>query len=209
LDVEKGDVAACDGCLFVEWTLQAFLPKHVEEARTYANTESVDDALQFITDTLFCVHRFQGHRMRTINQQLALAGINKRLEAEAVARANGATDIIHTIKVNQDWKMKYNDKRLRESQLHNFGKRGSSWHENVATDFIYKDSTTKKVKISLDQIMAIGNKQDQGSVLAMLEALMRKFDEEFETRTNIVLFTDNAACYHGNLRTSFALASAK
>jgi methylaspartate ammonia-lyase len=105
--------------------------------------------------------------------------------------------------------MKYNDKRLRESQLHNFGKRGSLWNENVATDFICKDSKTQKVKISLDQIMNTGNKQDQISVLAMLEALMRKFDEECETRTNIVLFTDNAACYHGKVRTSFVVASAK
>ena len=177
--------------------MQEVIPSCVEAARTEANSESVTDALKYISDSLHCFHLFQGHRVRVVNQQIALASIDETLRQEAIQRTSDNPPLVRVVKQNIDWKMKFNEKRLRESQLHHFGQRGHSWHECVSTDYIADaEGEIEKFKISLDQILATGNKQDGPAVLSKMETMLQKFDSELDMIQQIILFSDNAACYH-------------
>jgi hypothetical protein len=67
----------------------------------------------------------------------------------------------------------------------------------MATDYVVDgEGNARRVKISLDQILSTGNKQDGFAVMAKLEAMMRKFDLEHATITHFIIFSENAGCYH-------------
>jgi hypothetical protein len=105
--------------------MQKMLPEHVEAARTSSNSRSVTDALHFIEDSLECFHLYQGHRMRVCNQQDAIQVEDDKIREECFKTKRDSTTCIITI----DWKMKFEPERFRESSVHNYGKRGISWHE--------------------------------------------------------------------------------
>ena len=80
LQIEKTDVTECDGgCVYLEWVMRDLIPRHVNASRTAANEDSVKDALQYCKDSLDCFHKFQAHRMRTVNQRLALKQLDDSL----------------------------------------------------------------------------------------------------------------------------------
>jgi hypothetical protein len=193
-DEEKTDTKSCKGCLYVEYFMKKMLPDAVEGARTESNTGSVSSAIHHIKDSLHCFHRFQGHRVRVCNQQEAIAELNKTILNEVnITKQRGCSATV-TI----DWKMKYNEERTRESQIHNYGKRGISWHEAVLQYYDWDDQGNKPVRIqvSLDQILATGNRQDGMAVLADLEALLKKIEVELPFLKHINIVSDNAGCYH-------------
>jgi hypothetical protein len=180
--------------------MRKLLPEAVEAARTRANSESVTDALKFIEDSLRCFHLFQGHRLRVCNQQDGFSGINDALIEECLRTKKDGT----TVAIIIDWKMKFEDERFRESTMHNFGKRGSSWHEAVAKCYKYE---TKNVDgqlveravptfIALDQLLEHSNMQDGLAVLSDLEALMVKVSTELPWLTRGIIKSDNAGAYH-------------
>jgi hypothetical protein len=193
-------VKGCRGCFYVEYVMQKMLPEHVEAARTSSNSRSVTDALHFIEDSLECFHLYQGHRMRVCNQQDAIQVEDDKIREECFKTKRDSTTCIITI----DWKMKFEPERFRESSVHNYGKRGISWHEAVLK--YYKYSATVEngrlveeampTFVPLDQILEHSNKQDGLAVLSDLEALMVKLSIELPHLKHAIIKSDNAGAYH-------------
>jgi hypothetical protein len=180
--------------------MRMMLPDAVEAAHTIANSKSVRDALTFVEDSLECFHLYQGHRMRVCNQQDNVAAVDAKIEEECLKTRKDSETGIFTI----DWKMKFEPERFRESSVHNYGKRGISWHESVLK--YYKYSATVEsgqlveeatpVLVPLDQILEHSNKQDGLAVLSDLEALMVKVSIELPHLKYAILKSDNAGAYH-------------
>ena len=169
-------------------------PKAVEESRTEANSDSVDDALQLLADAHQKFRYYQGHRVRCVNARDSFG----KLEAEELEwvkkykKASGKCIIVI------DWKMKFLAERCRESSMHHFAKRGLPWHEAVLWWYAWDEESKDVVKymVALDQILGTGNKQDGATVLCSMEALMRKINVELPHLTKGILKSDNAGCYH-------------
>jgi hypothetical protein len=199
-EVPKKSAKDCPGCGYLEYVLRKMLPEAVEAARTSANNESVTDALKFIEDSLQCFRLFQGHRLRVCNQQDAFSKIEDELIEECIRTKKDGTTVVIII----DWKMKFEDERFRESTMHNFGKRGSSWHEAVAKFYKYKATMVDgrlveralPTFVALDQLLEHSNKQDGLAVLSDLEALMVKVSEELPLLKHAIIKSDNAGAYH-------------
>ena len=180
--------------------MRAELPGEVERNRSEANGTSVDDALRYIEDSRESFNLFQGHRMRVINQKRAIAQIHEDLKAEVLRTKQPSATAI----VTMDFKQKYLEKRLRSSQMNDFGQRGITWHIVVIEYYEYEppcevngnQPTAMRVQLPLDQILNSGNKQDGPCVLAMLEAMLKMVEVELSTLKNIILVSDNANCYH-------------
>lgn len=209
LDIEKDDVVRCPGCAYVEYVMTELLPTHTKAAKTEANSASVDSALRFIRDAHSGLHKYQGHRVRVGNQRLSIANLHRDCREEAIARYLDETTV-HTLIINLDFKMKFTETRLRESQIHNYGKRGFTWHEIVATYYSVKvdldspeEFTVEKTKFSLDQILNNGNKQDGNCVVSMLEAFCVKIDNACKGFTHGIFYSDNALAYHAPILIAF------
>ncbi|CAJ1957692.1 unnamed protein product [Cylindrotheca closterium] len=103
-----------------------------------------------------------------------------------------------------DFKQKFLEKRLRSSQMNDFGQRGNSWHIGVIEYYDFEapcqanGNTAQAVPMMfpLDQILDTGNKQDGLCVLSMLEAMMKIVTVQFHFVKRIILASDNANCYH-------------
>jgi hypothetical protein len=196
----KKSAKDCPGCSYLEYFMRKMLPEAVEAARTSANSESVTDALKFIEDSLQCFHLFQGHRLRVCNQQDGFSTIDDELIEECLRTKKDGT----TAAIIIDWKMKFEDERFRESSMHNYGKRGSSWHEAVAKFYTYEAKTVDgqlveraaPTFIALDQLLEHSNKQDGLAVLSDLEALMVKLSTELPFIKHGIIKSDNAGAYH-------------
>jgi hypothetical protein len=174
--------------------MQKKLPEEIEGARTELNSESVDDALQFIVDAHEKFHLFQGHRIRVSNQREALEGLMKDMEDECRETKKDSLFGILII----DWKMKFDELRQREASIHFYGKRGISWHIGDISYCVW-DSVTQKVvwrHATLSQILENENKQDGLAVLSVVEAMMKKISHEIPHLKYAYLRTDNAGCYH-------------
>jgi hypothetical protein len=174
--------------------MQVILYNAVSEAKTEANKESVDDALQYIADSLECFHLFQGHRVRVCNQQAAKAAIHKEMYDEVAATRKDGINGLVTI----DFAMNFEGERKAESQVHGFGKRGYAWHVNFLVYYKWDAKNEKPVPVyvSLDQIMSNGNKKCGMAVLALMEAAMTKISSEIPHLKYLVIVSDNASNYH-------------
>ncbi len=103
------------------------LPSEVEYAKTEANSESVDDAILFIQDSLDRFHIYQGHRARVCNARQAETELDNELQAKCLQ--NKCSN--DTCTITADWKMKYLEERFRDSGLHHYGKGWLGRHEHV------------------------------------------------------------------------------
>lgn len=189
----KKDATSCEACLFVEYYMRKLLPTAVEEARTEANKESVDDALQFIEDSLECFHLYQGHRIRVCQAQGGDSDYLKEMYDEVVQTRKDGTKGKATI----DWAMNYEGQRFAQAQTHHFGKRGYAWH--VVSIFYYKwDPEMEQpvgVTVNIDQVMMNDNKKDWKSTLASMESLQMKIDAEIPQLEELLGKADNASNY--------------
>ena len=174
--------------------MQVELPTEVENNRSQANSISVNDALVYVEDSRDCFNRYQQHRVRVVNQQQAIAKVDAALIIEVRKSKRRGT----TVKVTVDFKQKYLEKRLRSSQLNDFGQRGITWHIVVIEYYDWDEDKEEvvRVQVPLDQILETGNKQDGPCVLSMLEAMLKMVRVELPFVENIILVSDNANCYH-------------
>lgn len=166
----------------------------VSEARTEANSESVDDALRYIKDSLESIHLFQGHRMRVVNQQREINKVIQGMQAKVAESKEIGDECLLTV----DWAMNYEGERKNENQGHHFGKRGHAWH---VAHLLYYDWDPNKqepvpVQVTLDQIVNNGNKKDGVGTLSLLECAMTKISQELPHIKSINLKSDNASNYH-------------
>jgi hypothetical protein len=180
--------------------MRQMLRQAVEDSRTSANSESVDDALEFIEDSLHCFHLYQGHRNRVINQQIGIAKVDEEMIDQVLLTKEHGT----TMRVTIDFKQNYLEQRLRENQISNYGQRGIVWHIACAEFYQYEapcegndfKESAIKVQVPLDQILDSGNKKDGETVLCDLEALLVKTSVELPCIKYIIINSDNAGCYH-------------
>jgi hypothetical protein len=80
LDEDEGESVnktgkKCKQYLYVDHFVLEKLYVAVSEARTLANTDSIDTALRYVKNALDSFHLFQGHRVRVINQQIEMQKI--------------------------------------------------------------------------------------------------------------------------------------
>lgn len=174
--------------------MQVKLPDEVKQNRSEANRISVDNALEYVQDSLDCFYRYQTHRVRVVNQQRALSKVDAELRLEVTRSRRRGT----TVKIVIDFKQKYLEKRLRSSQMNDFGQRGITWHIVVIEYYDYDEETDEPVRVLLpiDQILDSGNRQDGPCVLSMMEAMMKMIKVELPWVENIIIVSDNANCYH-------------
>jgi hypothetical protein len=170
------------------------LREEVEGARTDLNSQSVDDALQFIMDAHEKFHLFQGHRIRVSNQREEIDKLLKDIEEECQKTKKATTFAMMTA----DWKMKWEAARQREASIYFYGKRGLSWHIGDVSYCDWDPETEKVVwrHVTLSQILQNENKQDGLAVLSDVEAMMKKVSEEIPHVKYAYFRSDNAGCYH-------------
>ncbi|CAJ1966336.1 unnamed protein product, partial [Cylindrotheca closterium] len=198
--VQIQGIKHCPACKFVEYFMRVILPGEVKENQSSANSASVEDALDYIEDSLDCFHRYQAHCVRVKSQQKAIQQVDLKLKEEVLRRKQRGT----TVKITMDFKQKLLEKRLRSSQMNDFGQRGNSWHIGVIEYYDFEapcqanGNTAQAVPMMfpLDQILDTGNKQDGLCVLSMLEAMMKIVTVQFHFVERIILASDNANCYH-------------
>lgn len=173
--------------------MEAELRDQVEGSRTATNGESVNDALRYPKYSLEKFHLYQGHRVRVINQQMSIKKVDEELK-EFVLKAKRRGTIV---KVTVDFKQKYLEKRLRSSQMNDFGQCGITWHIVVIEyyDWDAEKEEVIRIQIPLDQILDSGNKQDGPCVLAMLDAMLKMIEVELPDVEEVILVSDNANCY--------------
>jgi hypothetical protein len=186
--------------MFVEWFMRSKLPSVVEEARTPANAESVDDACLYIADSLDKFHIYQGHRMRVLNQSTYFAYLENQMAQICLLTMAHCSWCIWVI----DWKMKFEAERFREASTHHYGKRGIGWHGIIVVCYTYEAPCQKnnfkaravRHQVALDQILGNGNKQDGFAVLSDMEAAMAQVSCETPHLKLARVWSDNAGCYH-------------
>jgi hypothetical protein len=186
--------------MFVEWFMREKLPSVVEEARTPANVESVDDALLYIADSLDKFHIYQGHRVRVLNQSTYFSHLENLMAKICLSTMSNCIWCIWVI----DWKMKFEAQRFREASTHHYGKRGIGWHGVIVVYYTYEAPCEKnkfkaravRHQVALDQILGNGNKQDGFAVLSNMEAAMAQISHEIPHLKQARVWSDNAGCYH-------------
>ena len=176
------------------------LPSVVEDARTPANTESVDDTLLYIADSLEKFHIFQGHRLRVLNQSTYFSYLENLMAETCLELMSNCPWCLWVI----DWKMKFEAQRFREASTHHYGKRGIGWHGIIVVYYTYEARCEKnkfkgravRHQVALDQILGNGNKQDGFAVLSKIEAAMAQISREIPHLKHARVWSDNAGCYH-------------
>ena len=180
--------------------MRSKLPSVVEEARTLANTESVNDALLYIADSLDKFHIYQGHRVRVLNQSTYFSYLENLMASTCLSTMEHCIWCIWVI----DWKMKFEAERFREASTHHYGKRGIGWHGIIVVYYTYEapcetnkfEARAVRHQVALDQILGNGNKQDGFAVLSNMEAAMAQISCEIPHLKQARVWSDNAGCYH-------------
>ncbi|ETV72807.1 hypothetical protein H257_12169 [Aphanomyces astaci] len=91
-----------------------------------------------------------------------------------------------------DYKMKLDPMYPRETTIQHYGKRGISWHGACV---IYKDSQSTHNMRYMDHLIHNDNRQDPGSVLALMELILLQVKTEFPTTAMASFQSDNASTY--------------
>ena len=190
-DIDKD----CPGCVYLHYFMLDELPSAIQQYRTEANADQIDDALQYIQDGHEKFMIYQAHVARTVNQSSELSKMDKKLKAKCQSTKNGKpTDLWVII----DFKMKWEAMYLREKTTQNFAKRGTSWH-GVYVYYHVWDSLQKapaKYVAKVDQILEGTNEQSGATVMGCIEAMLVYLKQEFPEACIRYLQSDNANYYH-------------
>lgn len=180
----EGRAVRCKGCLSpfaVIEQMETFLPSDRDDAKTLLG----DVRIKFV--------QYYAHLHRAKAQQLE---IEKNV-------ADIVDNRIHNrVLMLADYKMKYEPIRYREKTLDFFGKKGISWHGIVVfhLDKCYDESGkyTGPEHLSMlfyDHFIQGDTQQDVTAVASILEAGIMRLKKDLPNVTEIILLSDNAACY--------------
>lgn len=140
---------------------------------------------------------FFGHRLRVINQQIAVQKLVDAMEERCVS-----TGISGEAIVTLDFKMKLEPLYYREKTVDHYGKRGISWHGALVHYFEFNDDiqhsrspSATDTKIYYDHLSLDDSKQDRDSVLSLVEAVIIRLRKDLPSINCITLLSDNATCY--------------
>lgn len=108
LDEDEGESVnktgeKCKPCLYVDHFMLEELYVAVSEARTFANTDSIDTALGYVKNALDSIHLFHGYRPRVINQQIEMQKIAHTMYRKVAETKQDRTEGHLTI----DWAMNW------------------------------------------------------------------------------------------------------
>lgn len=184
--------ASCNACKFPFYFIEK-LKGIVQQSST--TTEEKCRVLQVLTDSAEKFTKYQGHRLRVINQQKALDALKQEMIQESLAKGRSHAHLVI------DFKMKYESKYHRGKTTEFFGKRGVGWHGALLIWYERNADTGEAVKRSkyIDQILKGSNKQDGLAVAALLEAAVWQVKRAFPFFERITLQSDNAKCYHAKM----------
>ena len=190
----------CDACAFVPWCfnqVRQLVDRWDSDRGESAINVDVDDAKAVIDDVEHKIELYQGHRVRVVNQQSAIAKIEEDIRRKVPE--GGCSDTVILI---MDYKMKFEERSARETMVQHFGKRGMSWHGCSIAFFtregLKPGQPAKRMDVYLDQIVEGTNAQNVGTVIALLEAAQTWISANLPFANKIVLQTDNAKCYQSN-----------
>ena len=125
------------------------------------------------------IDAWKAHLLRSSNQDQARLDVLRSLNQES------------TLLV-LDWAMKFLPRKFRESQTDWFGKRGISWHLTVATR---KNKDGENEMVTFVHVFEKCN-QDSGTVVAILDDVVKQLASIAPEISTIYLRQDNAGCYH-------------
>lgn len=192
----KEDDGWCDGCAFMHYFMLEKLPSAINEVkRDEKNSDSLDNAIEYIADAHEKFYLYQAHVVRVVNQNRKLDKHMKTLRDLCCEEKNVVPKHLwHVI----DFKMKWEAMYRRETTTKNYGKRGISWHGNRIHSYVWDEEQGKPVLVvvKLDQILEGWNKQDGMTVLALVEAAQVFVHREFPGASIEFLQSDNAGAYH-------------
>jgi hypothetical protein len=138
------------------------------------------------------VFEWKKHQVRAMHQDKAREDSLELLDEESVF-------------IHMDWSMKFIPLKYREKMIDWFGKRGLSWHISyiVRLQKSSENSTSSKDRRYEHRSYAhVFNNctQDGRAVLAILTDVIKRLKRENPEITKAFLRSDNAGCFHGNLK---------
>ena len=125
---------------------------------------------------------WKSHWLRSVNQDKARLDIIRDLDDTSVLLV-------------QDWAMKFNPQKCRESQRDWFGKRGVPWHVSVA---MRKESTSNAGKYETFTMCHVFRScsQDSCAVLSVMPDVLKDLQDVMPHLQRVYYWQDNAGCYH-------------
>ena len=179
----EGTPVDCVGCRFPFWVLEK-----VEELILPSHNEALE-VLKWCREK---IHLYMGHRVRVLNQQIAIRDAIEGMEYRC--EANKHSNEAHVI---LDYKMKFEALYFREKTTEHYGKRGISWHGAMILFFVYDEKLKKAVKqtIYFDDVSFGENKQDALAVISLVECLLMRLRKRLPHVMKVSLQSDNASCY--------------
>jgi hypothetical protein len=139
--------------------LKVLLAGHVaEQSLTFVLSDCSEKAKLFLA-----------HRLRVVNQQVAIAQVIQELRTECLS-----SNCCSRALVVMDFKMKQEPMYFREKTVEHYGKRGISWHGSMVQHFVYnpEEEEWSDERQYFDHIVDNDSKQDRESVMSMIEAVM-------------------------------------
>lgn len=176
-------VLDCSGCKFPFWVIHK-IKGIVDDDRPDAN--------QVLEDATEKFQLFMGHRIRVVNQQLAINGILERMKN--MCEISGSSDEAMVI---LDYKMKFEALYFREKTVEHYGKRGISWHGAMLQYFVFDEELKqgRKEITYFDDVSFGDNLQDSAAVISLIECILIRVRKMFPKIKRITLQSDNASCY--------------
>lgn len=161
--------------------------------------------LRVVDDCALKVKLFLGHRVRVINQQLAIRKQIEEMKQRCLENC-GSDEAVLTI----DFKMKLEPLYFREKTVEHYGKRGISLHGCMVQYFTFNSDgggnaanhdypSVNDQRLYFDHISEGDNKQDRESVMSVLEAIFLWLKKDLPHIKKVILLSDNAACYQNML----------
>ena len=121
---EKSATEACTSLKFVDWFMLEKLPNFIDADKDQQQSYR-DDAKLYVIEAYEKFLLFRAHKMRAINQNLAIQKSEEEL-IEHCKKSKNTKPL--RIKATADYKMKWEALYKRELTVHAYGKRGVSWH---------------------------------------------------------------------------------
>ena len=195
-DKEHKQSIDCNTCKFPLF-LCNYLKKVIEETKSNENHHDLtcDDAFTVVDNIKDKFSLYLAHQTRCKCQQTSISHMEDMSKSTCL-ESNGK--VVKAL-VIMDFKMKFEVRSARESQVQHFGKRVIGWH-GMAVIFYLLDENGEAQRniVYLDQILDDSNKQDAGTVIALLEAGLSAIHRQLPFISEITLLSDNAKCYQNH-----------
>ena len=182
---DHGHDLLCPRCELMKQTV-ADIQNQISSEVEFQTDEEKVTAIWRTTHAIEDINNWKMHQIRSVYQERQKASIMEQLSE---------IDVFITL----DWAMKFLPTRGREDQSSWYGKHGISWHIMVA---LWNGTSTFSGETGIHQrtYVHVLDQSAQGSddVTALLEHGLMTIVQEIPKTYNIIIRSDNAACYHSS-----------